>query len=119
RACRRRRRHRGDRPRPRRAATRLRHAAGGPGTVSEFGDLARAIEATRQAAAAAARRPRREVAGALARAAARWRHDAEVSRRLPLEARLSPAGVSARVDAPAPALHPDATVAPADPRLGS
>src|SRR5262245_17200288 len=102
RACRRRRRDRGDRPRPRRAATRLRHAAGGPGTVREFGVLPRAIEAAPRAAAAAG-----------------WRHDAEVSRRLPLEARLSPAVVSAGVDATAQALDADAMVALVDRELGS
>lgn len=87
--------------------------------MSAFGDLGRTIEAAREAAAAQARRPRREVALALARAAARWRRDAELSRRLPEDARLSPANVSAAVDVTAQALDADAMVALVECELGS
>jgi hypothetical protein len=87
--------------------------------VSTFVDLSRAIEEARVAAAAQARRPRREIAGALVRATARWRHDAELWRRLPQEARLSPANVHAAVDVTAQALDADAMLALVARELGS
>jgi acyl-CoA reductase-like NAD-dependent aldehyde dehydrogenase len=87
--------------------------------VSTLGELAHAADAARVAAAAIARRPRREVAAALGRAAARWRRDPALSALLPGEARLSPPLVSATVDIVAEAFDVDAMLDLVERELGS
>jgi len=87
--------------------------------VSALGELGDAVESARLAAAATARRPRREVAAALARAAARWRRDPALTTLLPGEARLSLPVVSAALDIVAGALDVDAMLDLVERELGS
>src|SRR5262249_10170510 len=83
-------RHHGGRARAGRSAERVRPAARGPGPVIAPAELAREVAAAREASVRLARRPRRQVAAALAAAAASWRADASLHDELPALARLSP-----------------------------
>jgi acyl-CoA reductase-like NAD-dependent aldehyde dehydrogenase len=87
--------------------------------VSPAGELARAVDAARSASARQARRPRREIAAALARAAERWRRDPELGERLPGHARLAPETVEIGVATAAEALDADALLALAERELGA
>jgi acyl-CoA reductase-like NAD-dependent aldehyde dehydrogenase len=87
--------------------------------MSPAGDLARAVEAARLAGARAARRPRREIASALAAAAKRWRADATLRENLPAQAGLSAPVVAAGIDVAAEALDADAMVELVERELGS
>ena len=81
-------------------------------------ELARAVDAAREASRQVARRPRAEVAAALAAAAARWRSNTALHAELPAIARLSPAVVDAGLDIAAGALDGDGMVALAERELG-
>ncbi len=74
-------------------------------------ELAREVAAAREASVCLARRPRRQVAAALAAAAARWRDDASLHDELPPVARLSPPVVDAGVAIAAAALDVDVMLA--------
>jgi acyl-CoA reductase-like NAD-dependent aldehyde dehydrogenase len=74
-------------------------------------ELAREVEAAREASVRLARRPRRQVAAALAAAAARWRDDASLHAELPKLARLSPPVVAAGLAIAAEALDADVMAA--------
>ncbi len=82
-------------------------------------DLARALEAARLAGARAARRPRREVAAALAAAARRWRSDEALCDGIATQAALAPPVVAAGLDRAAEALDPDAMLALVERELGT
>src|SRR5262245_9949136 len=114
-----RRRHRARRTGAGGAAARLRDAPGGARAVSSTTDLARAVASARAAAARMARRPRRDVARALAAAARRWCADRELREALPPQAGLSPPVVAAGLDAVARTLDADAMVALVERELGS
>ena len=81
-------------------------------------ELARAVDAAREASEHVARRPRAEVAAALAAAAVRWRSNAALHAELPAIARLSPAVVAAGLDIAVEALDADAMAALAERELG-
>jgi acyl-CoA reductase-like NAD-dependent aldehyde dehydrogenase len=82
-------------------------------------ELAREVEAARDASRRLARRPRRQVAAALAAAAARWRDDASLLEELPGVAGLSPPVVEAGLAIAAEALDADLMVALAERELGA
>ena len=81
-------------------------------------ELARAVDAAREASEHVARRPRAEVAAALAAAAVRWRSNAALHAELPAIARLSPAVVAAGLDVAVEALDADGMAALAEHELG-
>ncbi len=87
--------------------------------MSATTELERAVDAARLASARVARRPRREIASALAAAARRWRADAALRDALPAQAGLSPPVLGAGLDAAADALDADAMIALADRELGA
>jgi len=74
-------------------------------------ELAREVAAAREASVRLARRPRRQVAAALAAAAARWRADVSLHDELPPLARLSPSVVDAGLAIAAAALDVDVMIA--------
>src|SRR5262249_1068995 len=113
-----RRRHRGGRPRPGRGAERLRAVARGPRPVTSGDELVRTVDAAREVSLHVARRPRAEVAAALAAAGVRWRSNAALHAELPAIARLSPAVVDAGLDIAAETLDVDRMVALAERELG-
>lgn len=87
--------------------------------MSAATDLGRAVEAARLAGARAARRPRREIATALAAAARRWRVDTALRGALPAQASLSAPVVAAGLDVAAGTLDADAMVDLVERELGA
>jgi len=85
--------------------------------VTSGDELVRAVDAAREASRHVARRPRAEVAAALAAAAVRWRSNAALRAELPAIARLSPAVVDAGLDIAAQTLDADRMVALAEREL--
>ena len=81
-------------------------------------ELGHAVEAARLASTRAARRPRREIATALAAAARRWRADADLRGALPAQAGLSAPVITTGLDVAAAALDADAMVELVDRELG-